>query len=53
MPVEFGLHIDPVPLPGPYQVAAIVYLGRIPLGTVAVELFLPFHHVGAASVFLD
>jgi bifunctional non-homologous end joining protein LigD len=26
-------------------------LGRIPPGTVATELFLPFHHVGVASVF--
>ena len=28
-------------------------LGRIPPGTVATELFLPFHHVGVAPVLLD
>jgi hypothetical protein len=25
----------------------------IPLGAIAVELLLPFHHVGFAAVFLD
>ena len=35
------------------QVTAIVHLERVPLGAVAVELLLPFHHVGVAPVFLD
>jgi hypothetical protein len=30
-----------------------VELVRIALGAVAVELLLPFHHVGFAAVFLD
>jgi hypothetical protein len=38
---------------GTDQVAAIVQLWRVPLWAVAVELLLPFHHVGAAAVLLD
>ena len=30
-----------------------MHLRRVPLGAVAVELLLPFHHVGAAAVLLD
>ena len=38
---------------GADQVTPIVHLGSIPFRTVAVELFLPFHHVGVAPVLLD
>jgi hypothetical protein len=35
------------------QVAALVHAMCIALGAVAVELFLPFHHVCLVSVFFD
>jgi hypothetical protein len=38
---------------GADQVTAIMQLRRVPFRTVAVELLLPFHHVGVASVFFD
>jgi hypothetical protein len=36
-----------------FQVAAFVQAVCIALGAVAVKLFLPFHHVCLAPVFLD
>ena len=36
-----------------YQIAAFVQRASIALRAFAVELFLPFHHVCLAAVFLD
>src|SRR5438046_1314948 len=36
-----------------YQIAAFVQRASIALRAFAVELFLPFHHVCLASIFLD
>jgi hypothetical protein len=36
-----------------YQVAPILQAVCIPPRTVAVEQFLPFHHVAFAAMFLD
>ena len=36
---------------GADQIATVVHLRRVPLRTIAVELLLPFHHIGVASVF--
>ncbi len=36
-----------------YQFAALVHATRITPRAVAVELFLPFHHVCLAAVFVD
>jgi hypothetical protein len=36
-----------------YQVATFLHAVCVALGAVAVEQFLPFHHVAFAAVFLD
>jgi hypothetical protein len=38
---------------GAEQIASLLQLGGVPLRAIAIELLLPFHHVGLAPVFLD
>src|SRR4051794_2053056 len=46
-------HLQELRQVGTYQIAALVQAECIAPPAVAVKLFLPFHHVCLAAVFLD